>query len=38
LDAKAKGLDIQFYKVKGHSGDMYNELADQLAKAALGIQ
>ena len=38
LDAKAKGLDIQFYKVKGHSGDTYNELADQLAKAALGIQ
>ena len=38
LDAKAKGLDIRFYKVKGHSGDVYNELADQLAKSALGIK
>ena len=38
LDAKAKGLSIVFHKVKGHSGDTYNELADQLAKSALGIQ
>lgn len=28
---------IRFVKVKGHSGDTYNELADRLAKAALGI-
>ena len=30
-------LKIQFVKVKGHSGDKYNELADKLAKAALKI-
>lgn len=30
-------MQIQFIKVKGHSGDKYNELADQLAKKALGI-
>lgn len=30
-------VDISFQKVKGHSGDMYNELADKLAKEALGI-
>lgn len=34
--ASAK-VDIRFVKVKGHSGDTYNELADRLAKAALGI-
>lgn len=28
-------LRIQFVKVKGHSGDAYNDLADRLAKAAL---
>lgn len=28
-------LNISFFKVKGHSGDKYNELADQLAKSAL---
>ena len=38
LDAKAKGLDIQFYKVKGHSGDTYNDMADRLAKDELGIK
>ena len=30
-------LEIHFVKVKGHSGDMYNEMADQLAKKALGL-
>lgn len=30
-------IQIQFIKVKGHSGDKYNELADQLAKKALGL-
>lgn len=30
-------VQIQFIKVKGHSGDKYNDLADQLAKEALGI-
>lgn len=29
---------IKFVKVKGHSGDKYNNLADRLAKVALGIE
>jgi len=37
-EARAQGLTVHFHKVKGHSGDTYNELADQLAKAALGIK
>ena len=32
-----RSMDIRFVKVKGHSGDRYNELADRLAKDALGI-
>ena len=28
---------IHFVKVKGHSGDKYNDMADKLAKSALGI-
>lgn len=28
-------LDVTFYKVKGHSGDIYNDMADQLAKKAV---
>lgn len=34
--AKTK-LDIRFIKVKGHSGDKYNDIADRLAKEAVGI-
>lgn len=30
-------LKVTFIKVKSHSGDTYNELADSLAKAALGL-
>lgn len=30
-------LEVHFVKVKGHSGDQYNDLADELAKKALGI-
>lgn len=30
-------VEIRFVKVKGHSGDRYNDLADHLAKEALGI-
>lgn len=30
-------LTINFHKVKGHSGDKWNERADKLAKEALGI-
>lgn len=33
----SKKLHIEFVKVKGHSGDKYNDLADKLAKEALGI-
>ncbi len=31
-------LDVRFVKVKGHSGDKYNDMADKLAKQALGIK
>lgn len=31
-------VKINFIKVKGHSGDKYNDLADKLAKSALGIE
>lgn len=30
-------LQLRFVKVKGHSGDKYNDLADRLAKEALGL-
>lgn len=30
-------LNVRFIKVKAHSGDTYNEKADDLAKAALGL-
>lgn len=30
-------LRVRFHKVKGHSGDKYNDMADKLAKEALGI-
>lgn len=35
FDEAAKTVEIHFVKVKGHSGDTYNELADYLAKGAL---
>ena len=35
-DEISKNLDVKFVKVKGHSGDKYNELADKLAGKALG--
>ena len=33
----SRKIKIQFRKVKGHSNDKYNDMADQLAKKALGI-
>ncbi len=33
-----KHVDIKFEKVKGHSGDKYNDLADRLAKDAVGVR
>ncbi len=35
-EAKQK-IDIKFVKVTGHSGDTYNEMADRLARDALGL-
>ncbi len=37
-DEIAKTVDVSFNKVKGHSGDKYNDMADRLAKDALGIE
>lgn len=33
-----KVLRIEFTKVKGHSGDHYNDVADSLAKKAVGLE
>lgn len=32
-----KNVKVNFIKVKGHSGDKYNDMADRLAKDAVGI-
>lgn len=37
-DEIAKVLKVSFIKVKGHSGDKYNDMADKLAKDVLGIK
>lgn len=34
-DEASKKIQITFKKVRGHSGDLYNELADSLAKKAI---
>lgn len=34
-DSIKEKLHVTFQKVKGHSGDKYNEMADQLAKSAI---
>ncbi len=36
-ESARKQVDIRFCKVTGHSGDRYNDMADELAKEALGI-
>lgn len=37
-DELSKSVSVRFCKVKGHSGDKYNDMADRLAKDALGIK
>lgn len=37
-DKIRKKVSITFHKVKGHSGDKYNDLVDKLAKKACGIE
>lgn len=37
MQKNMKKINISFVKVKGHSGDKYNDIADKLAKRALGI-
>lgn len=34
----SKSLNIEFIKVKGHSGEKYNDMADLLAKEAAGVE
>ena len=36
-DEVSKQVKIHFVKVTGHSNDKYNDMADELAKAALGL-
>lgn len=38
FDEISKSVSVTFKKVKGHSGDKYNDMADRLAKDALGIK
>lgn len=37
-DKISRQVQIRFVKVKGHSGDKYNDLADKLAKQAIGLE
>ncbi len=37
FDSISDILSVRFHKVKGHSGDKYNDMADRLAKDILGI-
>lgn len=38
IDKLRKEIEIYFVKVKAHTGDTYNERADELAKKSLGIK
>lgn len=37
IDDISEKINISFVKVKGHSGDTYNDMADRLAKEAINI-
>jgi len=37
INALSKEIDLKFIKVKAHSNDVLNDLADELAKKAIGI-
>ncbi|MDO5649196.1 MAG: ribonuclease H family protein [Gallicola sp.] len=37
-DEYKSNLEVHFVKVKAHSGDHYNDMADQLAKKSVGIK
>lgn len=37
VEKTRKNIEVRFHKVKGHSGDTWNERADRLAKDALGL-
>lgn len=38
IDNRKQDIDIEFVKVKAHSNDKYNDIADRLAKDAVGIK
>ncbi|MFM1539442.1 ribonuclease H1 domain-containing protein [Helcococcus bovis] len=38
IDEKSSLIDIEFIKVKAHSDNKYNDIADRLAKDAVGIK
>lgn len=38
MRAKMKSIKINFYHIKSHAGSKYNELADKLAREALGLK
>lgn len=38
IDEISSNISILFIKVKGHSGDMYNDMADKLAKESLSTE
>lgn len=38
IDEKSSLIEIEFIKVKAHSNNKYNDIADRLAKDALGIK
>jgi len=38
FDEIQESVNIKFVKVKGHSGDEFNDLADQLAREAFSVQ